>query len=373
MTMTDVQPDAAALRQVRRSRVLDEMEAADIDVLVLGREANARYVAGVRRLWTAGSRPFAPSCVLVRETGAIHLLSTWDEGIPDDIPHENLYGITFNPMNLVEVLKGIDGAATAKRIATDALTPMFAQLLPMAFPAAEIVDGEGAMRRARSVKLPAEVEALRASIRVAERGLAAAEADLQPGASERRLTGAFMEAMALAGVTTPSTQDVAWVTSRDRPWGRGDRDAAINDGELVVFDAGVISDGYVGELGRTNVAGDATAAHAELFGRGDELLGRLLDACRPGAPSSVLLGAYTTMQLEPPPVPIARGLGLGFDLPLVTPDLPETAAAQLIEVGMVLVLTAYVWQSGVGGVSVHEPVLVTADGPESLASEPAIA
>jgi len=30
----------------------------------------------------AGTRPFGPSCVLVRETGAIHLLSTWDEGVP---------------------------------------------------------------------------------------------------------------------------------------------------------------------------------------------------------------------------------------------------------------------------------------------------
>ena len=39
----------------------------------------------------------------------MHLLSTWDEGIPDDIPHENLYGISFNAMNFVKVLQGIRG------------------------------------------------------------------------------------------------------------------------------------------------------------------------------------------------------------------------------------------------------------------------
>ena len=72
------------------------MEAADIDILVVGREANARYVSGAPRLWTAGSRAFGPGCVLVRATGAVHLLSTWDEGVPDDIPHEHLYGISFN-------------------------------------------------------------------------------------------------------------------------------------------------------------------------------------------------------------------------------------------------------------------------------------
>ena len=90
-----------SLRRARRARVLAEMEPTDIDVLVVGREANARYVSGAPRLWTAGSRAFGPGCVLVRGTGAVHLLSTWDEGIPDDIPHENLYGISFNAMNFL--------------------------------------------------------------------------------------------------------------------------------------------------------------------------------------------------------------------------------------------------------------------------------
>ena len=91
---TEVLADDKALREGRRQRALDQMEAHDIDVLVLGQEANARYVAGAQRLWTAGTRPFGPGCVVVRATGAIHLVSTWDEGIPDDIPHDNLFGIT---------------------------------------------------------------------------------------------------------------------------------------------------------------------------------------------------------------------------------------------------------------------------------------
>ena len=69
-------------------------------MLVLGREGNARYVSGAPRLWTAGSRAFGPGCVLERATGSVYLLSTWDEGIPDDIPHENLYGISFNAGNV---------------------------------------------------------------------------------------------------------------------------------------------------------------------------------------------------------------------------------------------------------------------------------
>src|SRR5579872_4825227 len=96
VTTTKILPDEVTLRLARRSRVLAEMEEAGIDVLVVGREGNARYVSGAPRLWTAGSRAFGPGCVLVGATGAVHLLSTWDEGVPEEIPHEHLYGISFN-------------------------------------------------------------------------------------------------------------------------------------------------------------------------------------------------------------------------------------------------------------------------------------
>jgi len=370
VTVTEVRPDDEALRLARRARALTEMEAADIDLFVLGREGNARYVSGAPRLWTAGSRAFGPGCVLVRATGSVHLLSTWDEGVPDDIPHENLYGISFNAMNFLKVLRGIPGAATARRVATDALTPSSAQLLPKAFPSAELVDGEPLLRRARRVKTPEEVDAIRASVRIAERSLAEAEAALAPGVTERHLTGVFMESMASAGVTTPATQDVAWITSREHPWRRAGRDVPVERGDLVAFDAGVILGGYVGELGRTAQVGGGDANDPGLLRSRDELWDRLLEVCRPGVPMSDLLDAYDDAGIAPPPMPVARGLGLGFDLPIVTHALPHTAAEEHMEAGMVLALTAYVWQEGVGAVYGQEPLVVTATGPELLSTTP---
>ena len=104
---TEPQPDAPALRYGRRERAFAAMEAHDLDVLVLGRVANMRYLSGVPLLWNAGTRPFGPGCVAVRETQEIYLLSTWDEGVPEEIPHDHLYGITWNPMNFVTLLAGI--------------------------------------------------------------------------------------------------------------------------------------------------------------------------------------------------------------------------------------------------------------------------
>src|SRR5215468_3575729 len=127
---TEVRPDDRALRHGRRERALAQMAAHDIDVLVLGRPANVRYVTGAHLLWLAGTHPFAPTCILVRATGEIHLLSTWDEGVPDDIPHERLFGITWNPMNVVEVLRAIQGATDARRVGTDGMSPGYARMLP---------------------------------------------------------------------------------------------------------------------------------------------------------------------------------------------------------------------------------------------------
>ena len=366
---TEVLADGRALRTGRRERALAQMEKHDLDVLVLGRQANVRYVSGTPQLWVAGTRPFAPTCVIVRKTGAIHLLSTWDEGVPDDIPHENLYGISWNPMNTIANLQRIEGASTAKRVGTDALSPGFAQLLPTAFPNAELVDGELAMRAARRIKTTDEVLSLREAIRVAEAGLAAAVAELRSGISEKALAGVVLEAMAAGGVSTPSTQDAAWVTSREHPWRRASADGLVRDGDLVAFSAGVLDRGYTGEVGRTWPVGEVNGS-ADLYRRWDALWDRLYEACQPGAPAIDLLAAYQAAGEELPPMPIARGLGLGFDPPVVSQHLPATAAEEQLEPGMVLAVTGYVWQSGVGAVFGREAVLITSDGPEVLTSSP---
>jgi Xaa-Pro dipeptidase len=365
---TEILPDGRALRSGRRERALAQMEANGLDVMVLGRQANVRYFSGAPQLWVAGTRPFGPICTVVRSTGEIHLNSTWDEGIPDDIPHEHLYGLAWNPMTLVKVLQGIEGTATAQRVGTDALTPSFAKLLPMAFPSAELVDGELAMRAARRIKTSDEVAVLRGALRIAEDSLAVAVGELRDGTTEQALTGVLLEAQAAGGVSTPATQDGAWVTSREHPWRRARSDGGVQHDDLVAFAAGVLADGYLGEVGRTWPVGDG--AVRELYQRADELWDRLLSACRPGAPASDLLAAYEAAGEPLPAMPVAHGLGLGFDPPVVTPQLRATAAKEILEPGMVLAVTGYVWQEGLGAVFGRDAVLITADGAEVLTSSP---
>ncbi len=366
---TDISPDPLRLRTGRRERALAQMDAHGLDILVLGRQANIRYVTGAPQLWIAGTRPFGPMCVVVRAGGDIYLNSTDDEGVPDEIGHDHLYGLAWNPMTLIDVLKKIDGAEAARRVGTDAITPTFAALLPEAFPNADLVDGEPAMRAARRIKTPDEIAAMGPAIRVAERGIAAAVAELRPGVSERKLAGAALEAMAAGGVSTPATQDIAWVTSREHPWQRGGSE--VQSGDLVAFAAGALADGYVGEVGRTRAAGDAAnGSTRQLFGRSDALFDRMIAACRPGAPTTGLLAAYEEVGEPLPPAPVAQGLGLGFVPPVVSQTLSAAGEDDRLEAGMVLAVSGHVWQEGIGAVVRRDTVHITDDGADVLTTSP---
>jgi Xaa-Pro aminopeptidase len=61
---------------------------------------------------------------------------------------------------------------------------------------------------------------------------------------------------------------------------------------------------------------------------------------------------------------------MGFDPPVVSKYLPDTAANERLEPGMVLAVTGYVWEQGVGAVFGREAVLITAGGPEVLTASP---
>ncbi|HKV19376.1 MAG TPA: M24 family metallopeptidase, partial [Mycobacterium sp.] len=254
-----------------------------------------------------------------------------------------------------------------RRVGTDSLTPTFAQLLPMAFPAAELIDAEPALRAARRIKTADEMAVLRGALGVAERALDAARAELAPGITELSLTGAMMEAMAAGGVTTPATQDGAWITPKDHSWRRDSAEGRIADGDLVALSAGALADGYVGEVGRTWPVGDVPGADA-LFRRSEALWERLIAACRPGGLAADLLSAYEAAGEALPATPVAHGLGLGFDPPVISADLPGTCGQERLEPGMVLAVTGYVWEPGVGAVFSRDAVLIGDDGAEVLTS-----
>ncbi len=316
--------DFARLRADRRERVLAAMAEQAVDLLLVGRQGNARYVAGHRPIWRAVVTPWAPFAAL-RADGGVHLLhTTWDDGVPEEIPHENLSGLSWNPRVIVGDIAALPGLADARRLATDGMSAGLAMLLGHLAAGAELVDGEALLRSARAVKLPAEVELIRTALALTEGALTAAAAEIGPGVERARLKGAFHETMGRYGISHPNAEG---------PWGSG---SPIAEGDLVALSGSLAFAGYEGAVGRSRWCG---SPRSDAAGSWRAAMDAAIDRCRPGTlPSDI-------------PADDVHGVGVGV----------ETLVDEPLQAGMVLGL--YLAVHGYVGA---DTVLVTDDGPERL-------
>ena len=358
--------DFARLRADRRARLVSAMAASGLDALVLGRPANIAYAAGTRSLWTAGSRPFGPG-VIVSADGELHLQSTWDDGVPEEIGRDHLFGLSWNPARITANVADAPGLARARRIGTDGWSPGAAGLLGAVAPEAEVVDAAALLGEVRSVKTEDELACLRTAAAAAEAGLAAVAAALAPGVSERQLVGVHAAALARLGLPTPPLEAAACFTGTEgSPRLRrlaSDRTAAA--GELAVLTGGALYAGYEVTLSRTWLVGEgpATVAQRQLSARARGGLEARIGACRTGPVDPLLLGP----EAEADGQPVAWGVGLGMEAPLLGCGL---GTGTHLAGGSTLVVQAWAAEPGVGGALEADAVLVTAEGGRRLTAFP---
>jgi Creatinase/Prolidase N-terminal domain len=307
---------SASLTAHRRDRVLAAMEEADLDVLVLGRQDDANYASGMHRLWTAGTRPFGAGCIVVRTTGRTHVLSSWDAGIPDTMQWDDLYPSTWNPRIMAAGMRAVPGLTEARRIGVDEVSPSFDRAIGRIAPDAEVVPADDVMTRARRIKSGEEIERIRIACTIAWTGVTAALADPSHG------VGAAIEAIAATGHTIPSSAPRVRVA-----------DGAVD------IDLGVLVDGYEGGVGGRFADGEREPSSS------------LTDACVPGATHPSLASAARGGWL-------VRGLGMGFERPVID---PRHGVTEVLEAGMVL---------SVGDGHHRDVVAVTDDGPRILSTRP---
>jgi hypothetical protein len=211
-----------------------------VDAIIVGREANARRLAGTARLWLAGTRVFSPSCVVIPATGAVYVLANTNEVAPN-VPNDHLYGVTWNPAVLEAGLAAIPGLADARVVAVDGMNPAMFALLGRVAPHAQFVAFETPHDQADA-----------SATELAQHALAAMERALAPGVGATTVRAAFYRAIAAADVTTPAFDPVAtkgtWFSS-DEPFAAGDR---------VILRAGVMRDGHEGVAEKTVTVGAAS-------------------------------------------------------------------------------------------------------------------
>lgn len=362
----DARVNFGLLRRQRRAKVFDEMERHDLDVLVLGGAGNVHYVSGSRQLGRAGVTPFAPACVVVRATERVHLLAGWDEGVPPEIGFDDMYGILWNPENLKAALSTVITRDEARRVGTDGLTPMFAAMLSALFPSAELVDGTAAMRSARRTKTDNEIACLQIAAAISEAALGALEQALQPGITERELLGIYDACISTHGAPVPPTESVVFASPRNGPVQFRHRavDRPIGDGELVVLAPGAVYAGYEAGLARTRLAGrSAPPGAAALAARCARSMDGLLAACRPGSSGADLYRAWEDAGNSPSRIPLAHGVGIGAEPPVVGFGLGADAT---LDEGMVLTVQSWISAYDTGGWLERATLRIDGSGPVIL-------
>jgi Xaa-Pro aminopeptidase len=229
------------------------MERDGIDALVLGREAHARAVSDAERLWLAGTRAFAPGCVVVREPEAVHLLANSNAGF-ESFPPAHLYPITWNPERLFAALQAIPGFTTARRVGVDGMSPGMHLLFGALLPDAEIVDAGPLLAELWQVPTRERIAGVAEAARVARAGLEAMAALLYDGARARVLRGACAARFAALGVTTPAFEGVAApIDGGTSSWLPPER--LLGAGERVTLRAGALYHGWEASLARTYTVG----------------------------------------------------------------------------------------------------------------------
>jgi Xaa-Pro aminopeptidase len=358
------------LRRARRDRVIAAMSDRGLDALVLGREGNVRYASGAKRLWTAQSRAFVPTCLVLRDRGEVHLLSfsASYEGMPEEVGPDDFFPVTWNPQNFVERFVSTGGTGEARRVGFDGLSPLFEGLMRQAFPHAEFAPAEDMMREVRRRKLPAEIMCLRTAAAIAESALLASATEVGPGVTEKHLQAAFLARMCELGTSQFAQQGT--FTQIDQGgrlrWITGDR--TLDEGSTVALAGGVLWAGYEGSLARTWWCGRQRRpgdGHRSFYRRWQQAMDAVLAVCRPGSTGADLRAAYEAAGGDAVPT-IAHSVGLGHEGPVAGGALsPARERAQCLEAGMVLGVMALA-TGPEGGYLGEDMVLVTNDGPERL-------
>ncbi|QUW22709.1 aminopeptidase P family protein [Sporosarcina sp. Marseille-Q4063] len=166
------------------------------------------------------------------------------------------------------------------------------------------------------------------------------------------------ETMVLSGPKTASPHGVP-----------GDR--KIEQGDFILFDLGVVYNGYCSDITRTVAFGEPTAAKREIYETVKKAEQAAVDLVRPGVKAKEIdkaarniiddagFGEYFTHR-------IGHGLGISVhEYPSIT-----GANEMKLEEGMVFTIEPGIYKSDVTGVRIEDDVVVTADGVEVLTKFP---
>ena len=342
---------------------------ADGRPLVSADLATVTWLTGLVTEIEWGPSPFsAPPLVVLDPDGSTLVIASEDDAgaVAEGVEARTFPGFAVEDVDrdAAAVHLALDALAGVQAVAADLASLPGSFALALARRDVDVVDVGPRLRSARAVKDPDEIEAIRAAVRLADAGQAAARAELSAGRSELELWSRTREAIETeAGGRVPLLADFV-SGERTARVGGPPRGREVKEGDLLLVDLVPRRDGYWADSCATLALGDPPTEARRAHEAARQALEQAVSLLRPGVRvGDVDREARSVVEAAGGAYPHHSGHGLGtatHEEPRVIPGTDR-----VLEAGMVVALEPG-WYAETWGVRVERVALVTDDEPEVL-------
>jgi Xaa-Pro aminopeptidase len=383
--VTGAGPDLETLRLERLARLQAAMRAHDVEVCLLSNEPNVRYATGASAMPVYAMSTFVRCAVVPQEGTPIlfeHGNSVHRSALraPDvrtmhaweffDDPQEEADGWAEEILAAITEIGAVGATVAVDRLGAPAF-------LALTRRAIAIRDSAPVTQEARRVKTAQELSLLGVNATMVMEMLAAFEAAIEPGVSERELLAVLAGVMLRRGGEYLATNTVCGGPNTN-PWRAEATSRRLEPGELVYVDTDTVGiEGMFFCVSRTFPVGGSPPSpeQRDVYRASHEWLRAMEALIRPGLTCGELAGLT-------PPIPepylaqryecMVHGIGLEEEDPSVCHPLDRQSNADtMIEQGMALVVELYAGESGGrDGVKLGDQIVVTSDGCRVLCPYP---
>lgn len=245
------------------------------------------------------------------------------------------------------------------------------EALSSLFPNTTFVSAEENLRQLRMIKDEAEISKIREACALADYAIEVGCSEIKEGKTELEILAAIEYELKKKGVAQMSFSTMVLTGSNGASPHGNPGLSKVKKGDFVLFDLGVIVDGYCSDITRTVAFGDINEKQKEIYDTVLKAQLAAIEASRPGVPCADV--DQTARKIihdagygEFFPHRLGHGLGIGVH---EYPSLTETNSLKL-EKGMVYTIEPGIYVPHVAGVRIEDDILVTENGVEVLTKFP---
>lgn len=257
------------------------------------------------------------------------------------------------------------------RIGFEAAAVSFADYELLRASGVELAPRYGLVETLRAVKEPEELDMIRRAAEITDRAYERMAEEPFAGRTEKELVWRMTELFHELGADEPAFAiDIAAGPTAATPHAMpGDR--VVQEGDLVLVDAGAKLDGYCSDCTRTFAVGEVSDSLREIYDVTRRAQQAGLDAIRAGTTGQAADTAARSV-IADAGYGESFGHGLGHGVGLLVHEAPalRPESTDTLRAGNVVTVEPGIYLSGVAGVRIEDLVVVTDDGCEVLSAFP---